>query len=54
MIKLIFKGQLGENIGKTVVEGSTRLGQSEPIKKLEAISEQIDGETSLNSQVSNE
>ncbi|XP_050528937.1 mitochondrial import inner membrane translocase subunit TIM44 isoform X2 [Daktulosphaira vitifoliae] len=44
-------GQLGENIGKTVVEGSTRLGQSEPIKKLEAISEQIDGETSLNSQV---
>ncbi|XP_050434934.1 mitochondrial import inner membrane translocase subunit TIM44 [Adelges cooleyi] len=48
-------GQLGGNIGKTVVEGSTKLGQSGPIKSIsstaEAISEQINSETSLNSQV---
>lgn len=48
-------GQISGSISKTVLESGTKLGQSGPVKTFsstaEAISAQIESETSLNSQV---
>lgn len=53
---MFFKlGKLSGSISKTVIEGGTKLGQSGPVKSFsntaEAISAQIESETSLNSHV---
>lgn len=51
----VILGQISGNISKTVLESGTKLGQSGPVKTFsstaEAISAQIESETSLNSQV---
>lgn len=48
-------GKISGNISKTVLESGTKLGQSGPVKSFsstaEAISAQIEEETSLNSRV---
>lgn len=61
LLKLVFLymrlGKLSGNISKTVLESGTKLGQSGPVKSFsstaEAISAQMESETSLNSCVSN-
>lgn len=51
----IILGKISGNISKTVLESGTKLGQSGPVKSFsstaEAISAQIEEETSLNSRV---
>lgn len=56
VIFFIKLGELGGSIGKTVLAGGTKLGQSSPVKSFsntaEAISAQIDSDDSLNSHAS--
>lgn len=54
---MFFKsGKISGSISKTVLESGTKIGQSGPVKSFsstaEAISAQIESETSLNSHVS--
>lgn len=56
MLLYMYLGQLSGSISKTVIESGTKLGQSGPVKSFsstaEAISAQIESESSLNSHVS--